>query len=414
MIRHILWNIVKLVGGIGKIMGVSVAGRSRHALRGNDGSARVISKRVRGHRGAHRGQLEQSVSPDRMYAPAVCCPICGCASEGYIFEYRNVGPHTDRIFDGLSLRICSCCDSTWCPESPTNKQLSDYYASRYRPARMGYVERRRWPIWDTRAASLIMLARLFTLFNPRDLFVDVGPGNGAALSLAPMMLPSPGLACVEFNQQSIDFFRYKLPHLQIVHSIDDLQAGSATIVYSAHSLEHLRPEDALRSLRAIHRTLAPAGVLSIEVPLGSRARTKKRHAPHLLFFSANGLRRILTRAGFEIVLLLPALGRKGNARVAEHLQLPGELSRKFAARMTTLNTGDLLPATTADIPGAVIKCVAAKRDIVDSPMSENSSLAFPPLTGDVSRTEQHWATGQPVCTGVRKKTWCSYAELGKR
>ncbi len=290
------------------------------------------------------------------------CPVCGRLTRSRSYPFLNVGRHRHPTFDGRHLSACSRCDSMWCTDAPTNGELGDYYATSYVPARMGEADKDTWPIWDTRAYSQIMLARLFVDWAPGDLFVDVGPGNGAALSVAPLLLRDAHLGCVEFNPHAIEFFRRHVPDITVTESIEEFAPGSAKMVYSAHSLEHYRPGDAFDGLRGIARALAPGGVLALEVPWAPSARTiaAGRHTPHLLFFSPQGLQRLLTRAGFEVVLWFTSRGRRGNRdAVADH-PVPPDLGRGLAARLSTFVTGDLMASVPRDgqpIKG-VIKVVA--------------------------------------------------------
>lgn len=292
------------------------------------------------------------------------CPICGWWGRARTFEYCNAGPHEDPAFDALVLQRCEHCDSMWCPDSPSNDELADYYANRYSPARTAFMEKDEWPVWDTRAASLITLARMYTEWTPGDLFVDVGPGNGAALSLAPLMLPEARLGCVEFNERSIEYFRRHVPLMKVTQSLNEFDRSSAQVVYSAHSLEHHRPDDVLSALEGVRRVLVDGGVLALEVPLGLSARTIAawRHTPHLLFFSPSGLHRLLSRAGLSVAMSCTARGRQ--AKLAIPQELTASLPRVLVNRLSALNTGDLtaaIPRRGRPIRG-VIKVIAVNSE----------------------------------------------------
>lgn len=281
-----------------------------------------------------------------------------------MFEYCNAGPHQDPAFDDLVLRRCGHCDSMWCPDSPSNAELADYYAHRYSPARTAFMERDEWPVWDTRAASLITLARMYTEWTPGDQFVDVGPGNGAALSLAPLMLPEARLGCVEFNERSIEYFRRHVPRMQVTRSLDEFDRSSARVVYSAHSLEHHRPDEVRSALEGIRRVLVDGGVLALEVPLGVSARTIAawRHTPHLAFFSPQGLHRLISRAGLTVAMSCTVRGRQAKLTIPQ--TRAASLPRVLVNRLSALNTGDLtaaIPRRGRPIRG-VIKVIAVNSE----------------------------------------------------
>lgn len=304
------------------------------------------------------------------------CPVCG-ASLGVApqtFPYLNAGPHKHPTFEGLQMRACDTCGSSWADPAPSTQALTSYYSKAYTPARMGYVERDIWPIWDSRHASLIVLARLLTTFHEGDFFVDVGPGNGASLSMAPLLLPKPRVGCIELNERSLRFFRKHMPDLEAHASLEDFISrfgrSSVKLILSAHSLEHFAPDAVIEELELIHSALCPGGALALEVPYSPVEKTSlvRRHTPHLVFFSDEGVRALLARAGFDVRLCYRAVGRTkwGQQYMAEHFAAPrsyGGLAPDILHKLSAFNVGDLVasdaPAEAA--AGVVIKCIAVKR-----------------------------------------------------
>lgn len=299
------------------------------------------------------------------------CRICDAASVQEVVPYRNEGRHSDSIFDGLSVSVCGRCESSWVDEPPSNEALAEYYAERYVPVgTRNRAEEAAWPIWDSRPASLIVLARIFAEFGPGDLFVDVGPGNGAALSLAPYFLARPRLACIEFNRETIGFLERVCPGIIVTSSLEMLLKGQgegcAKMVYSAHCLEHFRADDLERHLREVRRALAPGGVFALEVPCAGVDRMKaSNHSPHLVFFTPTGLGKLLERIGFELKLCFISVGRTRSGRAYAKRLLPGpsgEVDRDYLLRIATLNVPDFLPKKPKGSESGVIKCVAVKTD----------------------------------------------------
>ncbi len=303
------------------------------------------------------------------------CPICGATSTDPIasFGYLNKGPHAHPLFADLALQACHHCQSAWSDPAPSVEELADYYSTTYTPARMGFVTKDRWPVWDSRPASLFLLARMVTSFKEGDYVVDLGPGNGASLSVAQVMLPKPSLACIELNRRSIRYFQKHMPELLICESPEHLVAaigpGRLKLAISAHCLEHFRPYDLLAELKTIYNALSVGGVFAIEVPLSPAEKTARvpRHTPHLIFFSETGLSALLARAGFEVKIIYSAVGRTrwGNKYVDETFSVPpafGKLSQRYMDRLAALNSGDLIAADTSKgAPlGGVLKCVAVK------------------------------------------------------
>lgn len=301
------------------------------------------------------------------------CPICGKDTEISITPFKNVGRHAHSIFDGITLASCAKCASSWATNPPSQDQLGLYYSKYYAPARIDLGEKlKNWPVWDSRATSLIALGRLFAEFSPGDIFLDIGPGNGAALAAATYMLPQPKLACVEYNEKAITIFHERLGGIFAAQSVekvlDAFGPGKIKYIYSAHCFEHFAITDLRNTLSTIKTMLHNEGVLSLEVPLAStsKLRVMRANVPHLIFFSPAGLTALLRTLGFKVLLCVKTLGRSrtGNAYVNEHLTREGpNISQAFARRVSALNSGDWIGAK----PGLVIKCVVSKgRGAIDA------------------------------------------------
>lgn len=272
------------------------------------------------------------------------------------------------------MQACAQCGSSWADPAPSTKALIAYYTRAYTPARMVYVDKDIWPIWDSRHASLIVLARLATTFEEGDFFVDVGPGNGASLSMAPLLLPKPRVGCIELNERSLQFFRKHVPDLEAHASLDDFISrfgtSSVKLILSSHSLEHFPPKALVRELKRLNSALCKGGVLALEVPYSPLEKTSvvRRHTPHLIFFSEEGLKALLKRVGFDVRICYRAVGRTkwGQQYMDEHFAVPSSyanLDADLQHKLSALNVGDFVasnapPETAA---GVVIKCIAVKR-----------------------------------------------------
>jgi hypothetical protein len=59
--------------------------------------------------------------------------------------------------------------------------LENYYKNSYNPGGFDrIVGDDKWPIFDPRPVSAILLSQMFCDFNAGDLFVDMGPGSGSS------------------------------------------------------------------------------------------------------------------------------------------------------------------------------------------------------------------------------------------
>ncbi len=297
------------------------------------------------------------------------CSICGNPAQFSKAHIRNTRGDSAVIFEGLEVYGCAHCESSWVKQAPSAEELAEYYDKHYGIA-LKKDKRIDIPLrWDSRPASLIMMARLFSTFSPGDIFMDIGPGYGDALRLAAHLLPSPKLACIEFNQELIRFYRSVLPQVFAKDStaavLKRFGERSVKYVYAAHSLEHFSIAGLEEELDDIHRLMADDGAFIIEVPhvpVGSFKKAKN-HTPHLIFFSRPGLVGLLERNGFEIALCVEVLGKNGlGKRYAETLKNdnPESLDPLLSAMLSAANAGDWIAARDNAKTGRILKCIARK------------------------------------------------------
>jgi SAM-dependent methyltransferase len=156
------------------------------------------------------------------------------------------------------------------------------------------------------------LAKLEESLGHTGRFLDVGCSTGAFVAYAGQQ---------GWDAAGVDVSRWATAQAQArgLHvAIGTLEeqhypAANFDVVHSSHMLEHV--PDPLRVLREMRRILKPDGLLSLEVPqeveriydrikdrLGSREYPTDP-SPHLYFFTARTLRRIIEKADFQVVLL---------------------------------------------------------------------------------------------------------------
>lgn len=293
-----------------------------------------------------------------------------------VLKFKNEGSYVHAAFDDLMLDECSSCRTSWVNNPPTPDQLQSYYGDpgNYTPGAMKAVDEDRWPIWNSRAASLITFGRMFTDFGTSERFCDIGPGNGAALSLAPLLLPEPQLGCIEYSERTIAYLKRHDPRIEISQSVDEITRvwgqNSIGMLYSAHCFEHFGPDELNESMPEFFSAIRPGGVLVVEVPFAPPQRVAKtgKHTPHLIFFTPSGLRAMLQRHGFEIGMCVVAPGTTPNTarwfRRTYKKPDPEVVGRITARRVETLNSKDFISRSEDELTEAgksgVIKCVAIK------------------------------------------------------
>ncbi|QLC26647.1 class I SAM-dependent methyltransferase [Parasphingopyxis algicola] len=199
--------------------------------------------------------------------------------------------------------------------------------------------------------------------------MDIGPGYGDALRLARHMLPEPRLACVEFNQDLVRFYRSVMPqisaHTSIKGALEEFGPGGVKYVYAAHSLEHFDIKDLKIELQNIRNLLHKNGAFIIEVPhVPEHAfNAARNHTPHLIFFSRKGLGKMLQGAGFRVRLCVEVIGKYGagkNYAASMRQKAPEETEKALAQQLAAVNAGDWIGAPDNAKRGKILKCVVQK------------------------------------------------------
>lgn len=269
--------------------------------------------------------------PSEDLETGLACPCCG-ARNSHV-RYHGL---TDRVFatapGSWTLRGCDACGSALLDPRPTVASIARAYETYYTHG----DDALPWPTgvrrrllhahlndrWGYELSPSLPFGRIIEALVPQRAAVtareirhlpsrrggrllDVGAGSGAFVSLA---------RSLGWDAEGID------PDPSAVHSaqardvpvalgtLDDVSAGGRTFdaVTLSHVIEHLH--DPLHDLQQIRGLLAPDGRLWIATPnlhaLGHRrfGRDWLGLDPprHLILFTPQSLRTMLTRAGFEV------------------------------------------------------------------------------------------------------------------
>ena len=296
------------------------------------------------------------------------CPVCN-KKNAKIVEYDYVNEKNPskvgKIFSGLKVNTCRDCGSSWVSNPPTNKALGLYYKETYTPAGFGKVSAGSWPIFDARPVSALCSALLFTEFKEQDLFLDMGPGNGASFAAAEYLFKDPKLACIEYNETAIRVFKETVPGIIIcddILSCVNAAGQKIKIFYSGHCFEHLSISDIHKVISDLRKAIDPKGIVSIEVPLCPEDKflliaENTNHVPHLTFFSEVGFSSILKNNGFEVIMSGSFVGRTKNDIIRKKsLKIPTKKNR-FHEKIMLARSGDWI-RTDKDSTAGVLKFIA--------------------------------------------------------
>jgi SAM-dependent methyltransferase len=225
----------------------------------------------------------------------LACDLCGSSD-------RDVVGRISRNFRPLVNVVCRNCGLMRQDPMPTEAQLRDYYARRYRLSSKGSAEPRPRDLARNRRDAELWLTMLAPVLKPGMRILDVGSGTGMFLLRARQR----GYQVQGIELDARYSARLKEQHDLPIHNGPWYTARFAPrsfdLVVMHHVLEHLRNPTA--ALRRIHEWTADGGHFYLSVPnmKNPSASPLNRFQPaHLHGFSPETLQMTALKAGFEKV-----------------------------------------------------------------------------------------------------------------
>ena len=235
----------------------------------------------------HRPDLQEAAPPR---AP---CDLCGGN------EFVLVG-RLDRHGQPLDTALCSHCGLVAHAHIPSEQELNDFYATRYRDEYHGEhtpSPRRVMRAWNNGERIYRQMAPLLA---PGEEVFEIGAGIGCTVKVFERHgHPAAG---IEPNQGFQEFSRDQL-HARVTpgYVFDLTPQPIHDTILLVHVIEHFRsPREALDH---IHRLLKPNGRLYVECPnLGAPFTTRGKlfHFAHIHNFTPTTLAMLAGRCGFSL------------------------------------------------------------------------------------------------------------------
>lgn len=228
------------------------------------------------------------------------CPVC----RGHGVEVFRQQDYFCRIAGEFGQRRCPHCETYFLSPRPPEEAIGEYYPTSYAPyqkAKRGFV--------DGLAELLgipFVRRRIVQSFVPGGRILDVGCGNGAFLATM-----NHGWERYAMDIQQTVEFGYPVSFFagRIDHDAPPLAQLDAITLW--HVFEHLyHPETALRHAAAM---LKPDGVLFLAIPdlqclerrLFGKYWVGWDPPRHVATYSRRGLEKLLNRAGFRLLDVVP-------------------------------------------------------------------------------------------------------------
>lgn len=240
------------------------------------------------------------------------CPICGAQAVTHEADY----PSAASPFVGWPTRFCSACGSGYVPGAAA--LLGDYYSQSYAKdfAKNRFLAPKKYFDKDKPGLPDLSIKRMKSQIKALrdqgakfDRVLDFGSGPGYFLYLSQ---PKAAFA-VELDEMAAKYLAF-IDATRLTE--DDVRQNTFDTIVSSHVFEHFTDDDVLDKMSMLLGALSPNGRLLIEVPQGGHSYLYPRgkNEPHTIFFTAEGLRHLVTRAGGTV---LAAYARAAGAQIPE-------------------------------------------------------------------------------------------------
>jgi SAM-dependent methyltransferase len=281
----------------------------------------------------------------KMDGKMINCKICGSSRT----EIKHLG--------GEALIFCQSCTVTFLAQISAVEESTQYYESEYQITAPDYISTEKRRIFRL-PEQIKLIAKLAQLKPPPAAALDIGCDKGYFLD--EMRRYGYAVAGVEPSSAARNYCSNL--GLDVKKNIDEI-TGTYDIVTLWHTLEHVG--EPLEFLSRVCRCLDRNGIIAIRVP-DFGCLWRKIFGPHWIWFQAHNhyfhytapaLRRLLQRAGFEIIQI--------------ESQRPNDRLTKSAYRLAARTFKEYFNATTPlqkkigriyeDVTGIELWAIGAKK-----------------------------------------------------
>jgi len=244
------------------------------------------------------------------------CVACTQSDLKPVRRYRLDTNYGCEVFGDAWLHICNVCGLVQMVPRPEPQAVADYYVRDYRKGGMygsDVADAKKFPkdnlFYYNRGQSIAeLVSPHIRKANPE--ILDIGAGFGHILHAFGQRHPRSRRLAIEFSDICVQHLTSLGVQVftQPVEEVLPRMEHRFDVIVLSHVFEHLLDPRGILDL--IHASLAPDGVLYIEVP-NIPAESLLRYPdhvwaprfdePHITFFSALTLRQMLTSASFEPV-----------------------------------------------------------------------------------------------------------------
>jgi hypothetical protein len=237
------------------------------------------------------------------------CPICHSEKLFFNIEYDNTyWPDID-LFDKLEIISCKSCGFSFSWPELSDSDVDLFYESYYRgkgsPFYINFAKLKESFRLSSRSLAQVLLSKQFINFKEKDVFLDIGPGDGSSFMVARNSLLNPKMYAVELNEGSSIAYK-KVYGISTFKNLEEVERSNikAKIILLSHSLEHIKLSQLSYLLEMIGKIIDNEGAMLIEVPLVDMRKHKlirSQDAPHFLFFSKDSIKILLEKHGWKII-----------------------------------------------------------------------------------------------------------------
>lgn len=221
------------------------------------------------------------------------CPVCSNRSFDQFTDYKN--KTQSKPFMNKQLRKCAKCGLLSIHPMPTEKELNSYYLKYWENESNDNLRNLQ------KKQAMARMNFLRSYINPKKnklTVLDFGVGFGDIKAEMENTYEGMDISydAVEIDPTAIKILKKTVKPRNIYRNIDNCKE-KYSFVFMFHILEHLiSPKSILKSIK---KHMEKSGLIFIEVPNNDNLY-KLYNEPHLIFFNADSLKKLLETSGFRV------------------------------------------------------------------------------------------------------------------
>lgn len=223
---------------------------------------------------------------------------CFLCKSNNITQKYTYGPgvfaqESQEYFKNVKLLTCDECKISFC-ENILRENLDKYYAKTQKTLKLN---NNRFKEFNSRFFTQVLYYINHAKLKKDMSVLEIGPSTQGILPT--LKIFQNNLKYFYFDQIELKHDHKRIFKLGEYFSPDREDLPMMDLIWMSHSLEHIFPDELIKTLSSFYNALNKNGKIFIEIP--NDVKMKTFNAPHTLFFEKKGLIKLFEKLNFKII-----------------------------------------------------------------------------------------------------------------